>query len=81
MLYEFIPRKISRVSSAREEDPLTPDRIRYAILGVHTVFFTEDITQKTGSMESALSEDAQKTFTALGFSLNRNTKLTLSGCV
>ncbi|MBM3199192.1 MAG: IS1634 family transposase [Chlamydiae bacterium] len=61
--------------------PLTPDRIRQALLGVHTVIFKERETQKRGSMSSALSEDAHKIFTVLGLSLERNTELNSVSCV
>ena len=57
----------------RKETPLTPDRIRYALSGVHTMTFEEPKTQKTGKMRSSLSEDAMIIFNALGISLERTT--------
>lgn len=61
--------------------PLTPDRIRHALIGVHTVVFIDKESQKEGQMSSALSDDAKKIFEALGFSLERNTTATPQCCV
>lgn len=36
----------------KRETPLTPDRIRYALSGVHTITFEESLTQKTGPFVS-----------------------------
>lgn len=60
--------------------PLTPDRIRYALAGVHTAVFEEKDTNKQGKMESALSEDAEKIFKLLELPLNRSTSLTTPCC-
>jgi len=55
--------------------PLTPDQIRYALSQIHTMHFKESDTGKEGAMESSLTEDAQKIFTALGIQLTRSTDL------
>lgn len=51
--------------------PLTPDRIRRALLQVNTVIFEDEESKKIGKMESALSDDARKIFETLGIPLNR----------
>jgi hypothetical protein len=51
--------------------PLTPDRIRQALIGVHTITFIDKETQKEGHMPSSLTEDAKKIFEALNISLDR----------
>jgi transposase len=56
--------------------PLTPDRIRHALAGVHTMFFEQKGTDKSGKMESMLSEDAEKIFKILEIPLERATSLT-----
>lgn len=61
--------------------PLTPDRIRHALEGVHTTVFEEKDTHKQGEMESVLSEDAVKIFRLLGLPVNRSTRLTKQCCV
>ena len=60
---------------------LTPDRIRHALTGVHTVVFENSDTGKTGSMRSALTEDAENIFKTLGISLDRKTTLDQPCCV
>jgi transposase len=55
--------------------PLTPDRIRHALSGVHTTIFEEKDTNKEGQMKSALSENAQKIFKLLGLPTDRATSL------
>lgn len=59
----------------QEGTPLTPDRIRHALSGVHTMVFEERGTSKIGKMESALPDDAIKIFKTLGISLERSTVL------
>lgn len=51
--------------------PLTPDRIRYALSLVHTITFGDETNG--GTMQSVLSEDAQKIFQILGVSTDRKT--------
>lgn len=60
---------------------LTPDRIRYALFGVHTMVFEESKTQKTGEMHSLLSDDAAIIFNTLGLSTDRSTQLSDKCCV
>jgi transposase len=60
--------------------PLTPDRIRQALIGVHTVMFIDNETQKEGKMLSTLSEDAQKIFKVLNIPLERATVLKPASC-
>ena len=61
--------------------PLTPDRIRQALIGVHTVSFIDKETQKEGFMLSALSDDAEKIFEVLNISLERNSLMHPQCCV
>jgi transposase len=51
--------------------PLTPDKIRHALSGVHTMFFEEQGSGKNGKMESVLSEDAKKIFEILNIETKR----------
>ncbi|HSX38811.1 MAG TPA: IS1634 family transposase [Chlamydiales bacterium] len=60
--------------------PLTPDRIRHALNGVHTTVFEEKDTHREGKMESALSEDAEKIFKLLGLPIARTTSLGQKCC-
>ena len=57
----------------KANNPLTPDRIRYALSGVHTMIFEEARTQKIGKMRSSLSQDGYSIFSTLGISLDRST--------
>lgn len=59
-----------------KKTPLTPDRIRYALSGVHTMTFEDTTTQKVGEMRSSLSEDSISIFNVLGISLERTTLFT-----
>jgi transposase len=59
--------------------PLTPDKIRYALSGVHSVIFEESKNQKKGKMHSNLTEDAITIFDTLKISIDRTT-LYLSQC-
>lgn len=60
--------------------PLTPDRIRHALNGVHTTVFEEKDTHREGKMKSALSEDAEKIFKLLGLPVDRATSLGQKCC-
>ncbi len=53
--------------------PLTPDKIRYALSGVHTMTFEDIKSNKVGEMHSALSEDVINIFRVLGVSTERLT--------
>lgn len=64
----------------RAGKPLTPDRIRYALSGVHTTVFEESKTLKIGEMRSSLSEDATIIFNTLGIPLDRSTSLSDKNC-
>ena len=61
--------------------PLTPDRIRYALSGVHTMVFEDPRNQRIGEMHSSLSEDATIIFNALEISMNRSTEFPSKCCV
>lgn len=50
---------------------LTPDRIRYALSSVHTIYFEDKDSQKEGKMESILSEDVEKIFNILNIPIER----------
>ena len=52
---------------------LTPDRIRYALSGIHTMTFEDLQSNKVGAMHSVLSEDARNIFNVLGVSIDRST--------
>jgi transposase len=54
---------------------LTPDKIRCALCGVHTMNFREEASQSTGKMKSGLSADAVKIFKTLGISPLRRTEM------
>jgi len=55
--------------------PLTPDRLRYALSGIHTVIFENFGTSKTVKMPSLLSEDAKNIFAALEIPIQRETQM------
>ena len=59
----------------QEGTPLTPDKIRHGLSGVHTMLFEEKETKRMGQMESNLSADAEKIFAVLGISRERSTTL------
>ena len=59
----------------KNSTPLTPDRIRYALSQVHTIFFEDESTGREGVMRSILVEDAKKIFQTLGISMERTTVL------
>jgi len=59
----------------KNNTPLTPDRIRYALSLVHSTAFEDESTGREGIMQSALVEDAQKIFQVLGISIDRITTL------
>ena len=65
----------------KKKTPLTPDRIRYALSGVHTMIFEEPQTQKTGKMHSLLSDDAMIIFNVLDISVERKTFFLDQCCV
>jgi transposase len=60
--------------------PLTPDRIREALAGVHTMTFIDNQTQKEAQMLSTLSSDAEKIFRILNLPLERTANLKTSCC-
>lgn len=59
----------------QEGTSLTPDKIRSALCGVHTILFEEQDTGRTGKMESVLSQDAEHLFKVLEISIERSTNL------
>ena len=59
----------------KNDFPLTPDRIRYALSLIHTTTFEDESTGREGIMRSVLSEDAKKIFQTLGIPIERTTKL------
>jgi len=50
---------------------LTPDKIRHALLGVHTIYFENKNSTKEGKMKSSLPENAVKIFETLNISTQR----------
>lgn len=59
----------------KNNTPLMPDRIRYALGLVHSTVFEDESTGREGIMQSVLVEDAQKIFQVLGISIDRTTML------
>lgn len=59
----------------KNNEYLTPDRIKYALSGIHTAIFEDTMTKKEGKMQSALSKDAERIFHVLGLTINRKTTL------
>jgi transposase len=59
----------------KEGTPLTPDRIRYGLSGVHTMIFEESGTQKVSEMRSSLSEEATIILNTLKISTDRSAQL------
>jgi transposase len=53
---------------------LTPDKIRHALSSVHTMYFKEKDSSKIGKMQSNISEDAEAILDTLNISLLRNTE-------
>ncbi len=58
----------------KDNNPLSPDRIRYALAGVHSVVIEGANKNKTATILSKLSSDAEKNFKALNISLDRKVK-------
>jgi transposase len=59
----------------KNDTPLTPDRIRYALSQIHTTTFEDESTGHEAMMSSVLVEDAQKIYQTLGLSIERTTVL------
>ena len=59
----------------KNEQPLTPDRIRYGLSQVHTTVFEDQSTKRIGKMQSMLPPDAEKIYQTLGISTDRKTSL------
>lgn len=57
----------------KNNTPLTPDKIRHALSGVHTTYFEEEGSSLQGKMMSTISKDAQSIFRALKLPLERST--------
>ncbi len=60
---------------------LTPDKIRYALSGVHTTYFEDKSTKNSGRLPSMLSPDAENIFKILNISLNREAATSNESCV
>jgi transposase len=65
----------------RNSTPLTPDKIRHALGGVHTIYFEDGSSNREGKIESHLSEDAKKIFEALQMPVDRISMINQSCCV
>jgi transposase len=59
----------------KNNTPLTPDKIRYALSGVHSTYFEDKSSNKIGRMQSSLSVEAGDIFKALGLSLDRSVEV------
>jgi transposase len=59
----------------RNETNLTPDRIRYALAQIHTIFFDDSSEESEGKMPSALTKDAEQIFRVLGITNERHTTM------
>ena len=57
----------------RAENPLTPDRIRYALSKIHTVHLL-DKNKKSKKIESNISKDANTIFSIIGISHKRSSE-------
>lgn len=57
------------------QNPMTPEKIRYALSNIHTTVFENIETKQKGKMQSTLSEDAKTIFQVLGLVLDRKTTL------
>jgi transposase len=60
---------------------LTPDRIKYALAGIHTIVFEDQSSSISGCMHSILSEDAKTIFEVLGIIGDRTTSQINDCCV
>jgi len=65
----------------RNHTPLTPDKIRHALSGVHTICFEDGNSHKEGKVESKLSENAKKIFSVLKIPIERSSRLSHGCCV
>lgn len=65
----------------RNSTPLTPDKIRHALAGVHTIHFEDGSSNKEGKIESKISENAEKIFEVLKMSVERISKINNECCV
>lgn len=70
----FLERYLESVLRSQKK-LLTPDRIRHALQGAHSIHFQDTITGRCGVMESTLSKDAREIFEALSLPVKRGTKL------
>lgn len=59
----------------QNNEPLTPDRIRYGLAQIHTTIFEDQTTKRVGNMHSVLTPDAKKIYRVLGISTDRTTVL------
>ena len=59
----------------RDETNLTPERIRYALAQIHSIYFDASSEGSDGKMPSVLTEDAEKIFRVLGISNERCTTM------
>ncbi len=55
----------------KNNTPLTPDKIRYALSQVHTMHFQNKVTNEIREMRSAISSNVIDIFKVLGIPLNR----------
>lgn len=58
----------------KENYPLTPDKIKYALTNVHSIFIENNETNKIIKIPSKLSNDAKAIFKSLNISLDRKVK-------
>lgn len=65
----------------RNSTPLTPDKIRHALGGVHTIYFEDGHSNRAGKIESNLSENAQKIFEVLKMPVERISMINEGCCV
>lgn len=59
----------------KNNEHLTPDRIRLGLSQVHTTIFEDEATKRLGRMQSVLPEDVKKIYRTLGISTERRTFL------
>ena len=64
----------------RNNTPLTPDRIRYALSQMHSIVVEDEESKSIGKIESELTEDAKAICTALGLPTTRSSVLSSASC-
>ena len=56
----------------KAETPLTPDKIRYALSKIHTIYIENKKNGRKGKIDSSISEDAKNILEVIGSCTNEN---------